>query len=286
MRSHADERRRVASSYRALLGPDPLPIEQIAVAASCDTLAAQQALSLLSEREVPLVETSAGWSLAAPVELLEREPIETHLGAASTRRLQGGFDILDDVDSTNAHLFRVAPRDCQACFGELQSAGRARRGRRWISPYAQNIYLSLGVRWRSPLANTQGLSLAVGVVVAEVLRACGLAEVMLKWPNDVQSAGAKICGILIETAATTGQLPLVVVGIGLNVHAAPVASQRRIDQPWTSVEAALGRRISRNELVDGCSIGCCTASVNLKPKGWLPACLGGRHWMPSPARPS
>jgi BirA family biotin operon repressor/biotin-[acetyl-CoA-carboxylase] ligase len=119
--------------------------------------------------------------------------------------------------------------DLQPCLliAEHQSAGRGRQGRPWRSTPGASLTFSLGL----PLgaADWSGLSLAVGVALAEALDPAPPAadgpHIGLKWPNDLwlmdgpvshATGGRKLGGILIETVAAGGQR-LVVVGIGLNV---------------------------------------------------------------------
>ena len=80
----------------------------------------------------------------------------------------------------------------------------------------------------------EGMSLAVGVVVARALAACGVPPVQLKWPNDLLYEGAKLGGILLEMTGDPAGACQVVVGIGLNVNM-PGKVAEAIDQSWTDV---------------------------------------------------
>ena len=148
-------------------------------------------------------------------------------------------EVLPTVDSTNTELMRRAragQSDPVLLVAEQQTAGRGRLGRAWRSQPGDSLMFSLGL----PLApaDWSGLSLAVGVSVAEslqpVLPALGsghAARIGLKWPNDLWLDGAagerKLGGILVETASFVApQAPAatrapaaryVVVGIGINV---------------------------------------------------------------------
>jgi BirA family transcriptional regulator, biotin operon repressor / biotin---[acetyl-CoA-carboxylase] ligase len=98
-----------------------------------------------------------------------------------------------------------------------QTAGRGRLARTWFSP-AGNLYLSLVLRLETPSSRLQELSFLASLAVADTVDAMLPKHVraMLKWPNDVLIAGAKIAGILIEQADDA-----TIVGIGLNILHTP-----------------------------------------------------------------
>src|SRR5687768_14521915 len=94
---------------------------------------------------------------------------------------------------------------------EEQTAGRGRRGRRWHSAPGAGVTFSLGRRIRRPVRELAALSLVAGVAAVRALRAMGVDNACLKWPNDLVVDGAKLGGILVETR--TG---IAVIGIGIN----------------------------------------------------------------------
>lgn len=102
---------------------------------------------------------------------------------------------------------------------DAQTAGRGRRGRQWFSPPGQSLYASLVLRPGPvrPLERLGALGLAVGVGLREGLPPLS-APVRLKWPNDLKLDGRKLGGILCESR-WVGDVPEVVVGFGINVHA-------------------------------------------------------------------
>ncbi len=81
-------------------------------------------------------------------------------------------------------------------IADEQTAGRGRRGRRWYSAPGADIAFSLSAEVAKP---PPGLSLVAGVAAARALRALGVAQAALKWPNDLLVGGAKLGGILVET---------------------------------------------------------------------------------------
>lgn len=126
-------------------------------------------------------------------------------------------EVLPEIDSSNSELMRrcrAGRAEPVLLLAERQSAGRGRMGRSWHSPPGSSLTFSLGLLL-SPTA-WSGLSLAVGVSLAETLNALGVPGLGLKWPNDLWLGQAKLAGILIETAVQ-GDQRYAVVGIGLNV---------------------------------------------------------------------
>ena len=163
--------------------------------------------------------------------------------AAALGPLAGRFDIdvLAECDSTNARLIARAEAGAPSglvIVAERQTAGRGRMGRTWFSAPGDSLTFSL--LWRLPAGRPiDGLSLAVGVAIADALAASGVEAVALKWPNDILLGGRKLGGVLIELAASAA-----VIGVGLNLHLPA-------DMPpdLAQAAAALGQPIAANELL-------------------------------------
>ncbi|KGE02918.1 bifunctional biotin--[acetyl-CoA-carboxylase] ligase/biotin operon repressor BirA [Pseudohaliea rubra] len=181
-----------------------------------------------------------GYRIPGGLDLLDAAAVQAALPAEAAA-LVAGLDIVDSVDSTNAALLREAPGPVgrgRICAAERQLAGRGRRGRSWASPFARNLYVSVGWTFAQGAAALEGLSLAVGVALAEALEELGLAGVALKWPNDLLAGDAKLGGVLIELSGDADGPCRVVVGMGLNVRMPAAAST--IDQPWTDLATLAG----------------------------------------------
>jgi len=130
---------------------------------------------------------------------------------------------------------------------EQQIAGRGRNGKKWISPKGKNIYLSIG--WLSNLKYSQleGLSLAIGTILASSLGELTQNQVGIKWPNDLLIEKKKISGILIETIDLNNQVG-VVIGIGINVHMSKEEG-KEIDQKWISLDEVTESINNRNQVI-------------------------------------
>src|SRR6266478_1130751 len=101
--------------------------------------------------------------------------------------------------STNSVLLKGPCTGPVLLAAEEQTAGRGRRGRRWHSAPGAGITFSLSRSLQRPAREAAGLSLVAGVALARALRALGVAQAALKWPNDLLVNGAKLGGILVET---------------------------------------------------------------------------------------
>jgi BirA family biotin operon repressor/biotin-[acetyl-CoA-carboxylase] ligase len=132
----------------------------------------------------------------------------------------------DSIGSTNDEAKRLA-RDGAVertlIWAREQSAGRGRRGRRWVSPRG-NLYVSLILRPDCAPNRAAQLgfvaALAVGGALNTLLPRVG--KLSYKWPNDVLINGRKIAGILLESEmASLEKLSFLVVGVGVNLRASP-----------------------------------------------------------------
>ena len=214
-------------------------------------------------------QTGKGYCLAGGLELLDEELIFANL-VGGLSALIGNFHLLRLVDSTNAYLLRQEPAEgIEICLSEYQSAGRGRRGRQWVSPFASNIYLSLKFTVNGGIAALEGLSLAVGVAVAHALSDLGVLDVQLKWPNDLLWRGKKLGGILIEIAGDPSGICQAVVGLGLNLKATH-AMEQLIDQPWVALDNVLESVPQRNRIVASLLNRLVPLLANYETQGFAP----------------
>ena len=182
-----------------------------------------------------------GYSLPEPIQLLSQDFISSQIN-------QGQVAVLPVIDSTNQYLLdRIGTlQSGDACVAEYQQAGRGRRGRKWFSPFGANLYLSMYWRLEQGPAAAIGLSLVIGIVMAEVLRDLGASQVRVKWPNDLYLQDRKLAGILVELTGKTGDAAQIVIGAGINLAMRKVESDV-INQGWINLQEA-GIVIDRNTL--------------------------------------
>jgi BirA family transcriptional regulator, biotin operon repressor / biotin---[acetyl-CoA-carboxylase] ligase len=129
------------------------------------------------------------------------------------------------LPSTNTHalaLARGGERGPLWITAARQTAGRGRRGNKWISPPG-NLYATLLLVDAAPgeCAPQCSFVSALAVYDAIVSSAPGLRNALaLKWPNDVLCSGCKLAGILIEGEQVPHGLAIA-IGIGVNVRHHP-----------------------------------------------------------------
>lgn len=189
-----------------------------------------------------------GYRLAESYDCLDAAAVRAQLGPQA-RHFH--FELLDACASTNTLLLaraRAGAPSGSVIACELQSAGRGRRGNNWQSGLGGGLTFSLLWRFAQGAAGLAGLSLAAGVAVARALASAGVAEVQLKWPNDLLHAGRKLGGILIELHGDAPGPTAAVIGIGLNVRL-PATLRDAIAQPVTDVASISKQAPRRNRLL-------------------------------------
>ena len=131
------------------------------------------------------------------------------------------IEVVQSTGSTNADLraklaHLSGPR---LLVAENQTAGRGRAGRSWQAELGSSLCFSLAWQFQGTLSSLAGLSLAVGVSLAQTLIQQGF-PVQLKWPNDLLKDGLKLGGVLIESVPVRSQQNAVwaIIGIGLNTQ--------------------------------------------------------------------
>lgn len=96
---------------------------------------------------------------------------------------------------------------------EHQGAGRGRSDRSWVCPPGAGLMFSVRTRLGFVPPGRRGwIGAVLAMAVAGAVRAVTGLTPELKWPNDILLGGAKLAGVLAESAD-----PDVIVGCGVNV---------------------------------------------------------------------
>ncbi|TEW53865.1 bifunctional biotin--[acetyl-CoA-carboxylase] ligase/biotin operon repressor BirA [Psychromonas sp. RZ22] len=186
--------------------------------------------------------TGKGYCSATPLTLLDKQTIKQVSGVEH-------IHVEQILESTNQYLLDNMDflKNGTACIAEYQTAGRGRRGREWISPFASHLYFSMYWRLDAGIEKASGLSLLVGIATVNALEKIGIQGVGLKWPNDLYYQGKKLAGILIELKAQASDACHSVIGIGINVRMS-AEQGKLIDQPWVDLNSITVQPVDRNQL--------------------------------------
>ncbi len=162
-----------------------------------------------------------------------------------------------EIGSTNDEAIRLVREGAPPgllVIAEHQTAGKGRKGRRWISPAGSGLCFSLVVFPSAPRRHWPLLSLLTSFSVARAIEelsrranARRSLRVDLKWPNDVVLSGKKVAGILIETADSPDGSGAAVIGVGVNVGIDSVPDE--LEHSATSVSREAGEAIPRRRLL-------------------------------------
>ncbi|MEI8055152.1 MAG: biotin--[acetyl-CoA-carboxylase] ligase [bacterium] len=213
--------------------------------------------------------TNKGYRIPGGLELLDKKIIAQYIN----KTFVDGLVILDETTSTNtylAELIKAKAKNSNICFAESQSAGKGRLGRKWVSPYAKNIYLSLLWDFIKEPIELSGLSLAIAVAVAEALSSYGIKkDIALKWPNDVLWQKHKLAGILVEVSGEAHNICHAIIGVGLNVDM-PQKTSQTIEQLWCSVAQIINAIPQKNKLAGLLLDNLLTAIITFQNSGLKP----------------
>jgi len=174
------------------------------------------ALQDLRAWQVPLEQQDNNYYLTKPLILLNKNELYAALSPASLSELETML-IFNQIDSSNQYLLQRQKINCGICLSEYQTAGRGQQGKKWWSPFASGLCLSLVYTYPQP--PPVGLSLAFAVVLVKYLSNLGVQDLGVKWPNDIiWQHQYKLAGLLVEMQ-TNQTACRVVVGLGINLDA-------------------------------------------------------------------
>jgi BirA family biotin operon repressor/biotin-[acetyl-CoA-carboxylase] ligase len=191
-----------------------------------------------------------GYRLSQPLDLLNNTDILSKLHPQVADKLCS-IQCLQEIDSTNHYASTLALPEAgqfSVVLAEMQTAGKGRRGRNWVSPYAANIYMSVLWPLQRPLHEAGALSPLLAIGMLQALQSLGVEGLGLKWPNDIYCQNKKLAGLLIECSGEISGGCKMVVGMGVNVL---MSQYENIDisQEWTDINSnTLDWNDSRNQV--------------------------------------
>ncbi|MEM3616851.1 MAG: biotin--[acetyl-CoA-carboxylase] ligase [Candidatus Bathyarchaeia archaeon] len=156
-----------------------------------------------------------------------------------------------EVGSTNdwaRELAELGAPEGTVAIAEIQTVGRGRLGRKWLSPKG-GLWFSIILKPKLKPPETVKLVFLAGLAVAEAIRELYGLKAETKWPNDVLVDGRKVCGILSEMKTIGEKVDYAIIGIGVNANIDVEKDfPKELSETATSIQKALGRRIALEEL--------------------------------------
>ena len=159
-------------------------------------------------------------------------------------------EVLAEADSTMDRARQIAAdplaRLPAAVIADRQTGGRGRRGAAWWQPPG-SLAMSLVIDGSSMAGGvTPTWSLACGVALAETIRDLEPSvAARVRWPNDIEVAGRKLAGILVETAAD-GRA---VFGVGVNTSGRASDAPEPLRDRVITLPDVTGRIMPRQRLL-------------------------------------
>ncbi len=202
------------------------------------------------EREGFVIEAvpSRGYRITEVPDILRAADIRRGL---KTKSIGRHVTLLPETASTNTIAMDLAAKGAPEgtiVLAEMQTGGKGRLGRRWISPKG-NLYLSVILRPAIPTHKAPLITLMGAVAAVSAIRnACGLSA-SIKWPNDILLSGKKVSGLLTEMSAETDRIRHIVLGIGVNVNMDLAGIPADIRALTTTLAAEAGAPVNRIDLV-------------------------------------
>lgn len=155
-----------------------------------------------------------------------------------------------EIDSTNSWMKRLAEEGAQAgsvTIADMQSRGKGRRGRVWVTPFGTSIPFSVLLRPDIRPERASMLTLVMGLCVAQAIHELYDLKTGIKWPNDVVVHDKKICGILTEMTMQAEYIDSVIIGTGINANMQEFSPE--LADKATSLRNELGRPVKRADIV-------------------------------------
>jgi BirA family biotin operon repressor/biotin-[acetyl-CoA-carboxylase] ligase len=141
--------------------------------------------------------------------------------------------------------------DGSLVLADLQTAGRGRGDRRWVTRPGTALAMSLVLRPKTvETAHVARFTALAALGLVDALAKLGLSAA-IKWPNDVLLGGKKVAGVLVEAVWRGNDLTGLVVGMGVNVTAESVPPAAELRYPATAVEVEMGAEVDRWDLLAG-----------------------------------
>jgi len=190
-----------------------------------------------------------GYQLRNDPDLLNDDDLIARLG--KTEVIGRDIRVFQQTTSTNdvvEKLARDGVKEGVVVFAELQTKGRGRLGRKWISPPGRGLWFSVLLRPELRPQEATQLTVAAATALWRAIYAETGISAEIKWPNDILIRGRKVAGILTEMSAELDRVKHVILGVGVDVNLTANELPVELRKVATSLRAELGHPVQRAEL--------------------------------------
>lgn len=154
--------------------------------------------------------------------------------------------------STNQDIKELAMNGAEegtVVCADMQTAGRGRRGRNWVSQKGDSLLFSLLLRPDILPDKASQITLLMALAITKVLRENYGLIAGIKWPNDIVINSKKVCGILTELYPDSYGKFFVIIGCGINVAQKKIPNE--LQDMATSLLLESNAVFSTEELLQG-----------------------------------
>lgn len=193
--------------------------------------------------------TKLGYKLVSSPDVLNSFEVKSGL---NTKRLARNVHYFKEIDSTNEYAKTLAKKSFQdgdMVISEMQSQGRGRFNREWVSRTGKGIYMSILLKPEVSYERITQLTIFVSLAICEALEDYLNTEFEIKWPNDILLNGKKICGILTEISGEVDKINYVIVGVGININLQKDDFSDNLQSKASSLRIETGSELDRKEVL-------------------------------------
>lgn len=214
----------------------------------CESKKIQKAQSInelvekIESKGLTLSSDAGSYFLNHSVIPLSEKKIRKGLSFIENKSIQSFYLLYETISTNNMFVDMELSEQYSVVMTEFQTGGQGRRDKKWISPLADNISLSIQFKLKN-LKNAHFIPLITAIAICKSLKKIGIDGCKIKWPNDVYLGGKKLAGVLVESRYNHKTGSIFIVGIGLNVN---MQFNNEIDQSWTSLRNEMHILFDRN----------------------------------------
>mgnify|MGYP001101446449 CR=1 FL=1 len=191
-------------------------------------------------------QTNKGYKLISSPDLIDINEFNDEL---KTNFIGKNLFYVNKTESTNELAKKKAPSspDGTVILSEIQSGGKGRLGRSFISPQG-GIWTSIILKPSIEPIYASKFTQVAACALIKVLISMDI-KALIKWPNDIYLNGKKICGILTEMNCDMDRINYLIIGVGINVNLSKEVFPNQIKSTATSLQIEENKSFNRSNIL-------------------------------------